>query len=47
MEGSVGIDWSAKKHDAAFMNVQGARIPELSFPHEPGGFGNWRAPACA
>jgi transposase len=34
----IGIDWSEKKHDAAFVNASGGQIAALTFPHTLDGF---------
>lgn len=39
----IGIDWSEKKHDASFMNEQGAIVGYLTFAHTCDGFAHFDA----
>ncbi|MCA9953490.1 MAG: transposase, partial [Anaerolineales bacterium] len=34
----MGIDWSVKKHDVAFINEAGSIIARLTIPHQASGF---------
>jgi transposase len=38
MQVYIGIDWSEKKHDVAFMNSEGAVIAQMVIEHSPAGF---------